>query len=123
MSVRDRIRAKTVGAKGLFRNERVKLDDEIEVEIRQPSVGDRASIVDSAATPDENAPNGVKIDLAKLQVSAVLACAFVPDTDEKAFEEADRPRMLAAPAGGWFDDLAKVAMRMVNVDTVDAKNG
>jgi hypothetical protein len=121
MSIRDQIRAKTVAKQKNFKHEIVKFDD-IDVEIRQPTVGDRASIIDSAATPDEKAPNGVRVDLAKLQVSAVLACAFVPGSDEKAYDEADRPSMLAAPAGGWFDDLAKVAMRMVNVDVGDAKN-
>lgn len=128
---RDRIRAKTVAAEKKFKDELVhlKIDGEsVDVMVRQPTVEERGLIFDSAGSVDPKTSK-VQINAAKLQVNAVMALCRVPDengkaTDEKAFEEADRDSLLAQPAakGGWFDDLSKVAMDMLNVDLGDAKN-
>lgn len=122
MAKRDEIRAKTVAAAKKFQSERVTVDG-MEVEVRQPTVAERGLILDSAGSIDPENPKRVKVDIAKLQVNAVIACCYVSGTDEKVFEEADRDSFLAQPAsrGGWFDELSTAAQRLLNVDLDDAK--
>jgi hypothetical protein len=114
MNARDQVRALTVGARKQFKSETVKVGD-AEIEVRQPSIRGRGIIMKAAGA----AAGTDKIDLAALQVEAVIQCCFIKDTELRAFEDADRDNLFNQPAGGFVDELAEVALRLLNVDTGD----
>lgn len=104
-----------------FRTQKLKLDTvdgALEVELRQPTVSGRAAILKAAGVSGDG--KGA-VDLGRLQVAAVLACAYDLETGNKLFEAADEAALLELPAGGWFDELATAALALVNVDQEDAR--
>lgn len=104
-----------------FRSQRMTLDVEggaLEVELRQPSVAGRSAILKAAGVSGDG--KGA-VDLGRLQVAAVMACAWDVETGAKAFEPADEAALLELPAGGWFDEVATAALALVNVDQEDAR--
>lgn len=106
-----------------FRTQKLTLateDGALEVELRQPTVAGRATILKAAGVSVSGDGKGA-IDLGRLQVAAVLACAYDAETGAKLFEAADEAALLDLPAGGWFDELATAALALVNVDQEDAR--
>jgi hypothetical protein len=104
-----------------FRKQALKLetsDGPLDVELRQPSVAGRSSVLKAAGVSGDG--KGA-IDLGRLQVAAVLACAYDAETGNKLFEPADEAALLELPAGGWFDSLAEAALALINVDQEDAR--
>ncbi len=94
-------------------NVQVEIDGEaIDVEVRQPSVEQRSSIMKAAGV---RADGEVLLD--QLQVAAVVNCTYFPGTEDRVFTGHDRDTLLGMPAGGWFDALAQAAIEMVNPDT------
>ena len=52
-----------------------------------------------------------------------MHCCYVPNTEEHIFEAADEKVLLGQPAGGWVDELAAEAVRLMNTEAEqDAKN-
>jgi hypothetical protein len=115
MSLRDDLRS-ALSATPAFKSTKVVVDGR-EIEIREPTVKDRAAIFRAAKIPGTG-----EFDNARVQVEAVMACAFVPGTQEKVFEVADLDMLLAQPVGGWFDDLQVAAMTFINGSAAAAKN-
>lgn len=90
-------------------------------ELRSPSIAERSEIVKASSKPDKNGE--VDINFAKLQVTAVICLTYVPGTNDKVFTAADEAALMQTPAGGLFDQLAEVAVKLVNVkDDRDPKN-
>jgi hypothetical protein len=121
MSLKNQLRSATLGNVRAFRSQLVKVkgpEGELEVEVREPSVATRSRIMKEAGVVGGDAS---KIDLAKLQVEAVMLCAFVPGSTERVFEDMDREALLALPPGGFLDDISSVAMRFLNLDEDDIK--
>jgi hypothetical protein len=113
MSLREKL------LQGKFRTEKVTIDigeGPFEVTLRQPSVAARGKIM--AASGALDGAGNVK-DLGRLQVTAVIACAYDSD-GKKVFEAADEAALLESPAGGWFDEVSQKAIDLLNVDTKDA---
>lgn len=100
------------------RKEIVKVDfgdggGTVEVEVRQPTVDQRAKILAAAGMMAEDA---AKRDMGKLMANAVVHCCYFPGTNVPVVDSVDLPRMLASPAGGWVDTLGGVAVRLMNVE-------
>lgn len=118
MSLREELRKKAL-SKRYFRRDSVQVTfpgdtEPTLVEVIQPTTRERAAILEAGGV---SAKKDAKGSLADLQVAAVIACTVVPGTEERVFEPADREALLAAPAGGWLDDLSNAAMRLLDVDT------
>lgn len=90
----------------------------IMVEVRRPSVSGRGSIMKAAkaASGDRD-----KLELAELQIEAVLRCSYEPGTDVLVFDEPDRKDLRVRPVGGWVDDLAEAALELLNIDVKDVE--
>ena len=73
------------------------------VEIRQPRVGDILSITESEDGMDRF-------------MKVMLNYCYVPGTDEKVFEEADRDSLAAVPFGPEFDALNEAISELIEVD-------
>lgn len=119
MNLRDALRASTLGTQQTRASELVKLPGGQSVEVRQPTVKQRAAILRAAGITDEKSLS----DLGALQVTAVIKCSYVPGTQTLVFDASDKDALLECPAGGYVDQLAGVALRLMNVEAeAAAKN-
>jgi hypothetical protein len=118
ISLRDKLRAKTVGAKKEFRQEEVLFDGETFI-VKQPSVLQRGQILQKSKAQVGDAE---KLDTAQLFAWATIHCVYTPD-GEQVFDEKDYESLVNQPAGGFVDTFGAAAMKLMNVDTEQiAKN-
>lgn len=128
-SVRNLIRQRTIGAAKVFRRQECTLtlpaptaDDpdataEVVVELMQPSVADRARLIEGAGLDADGNPK----DVAKLQAHAIVTCTVIPGTEQRVFDLADVEGVIGQPTGGWADQLWASIQKILNVSTKAAK--
>lgn len=116
MTLREKLRAKTLGAKKTFKTETVEFDGE-QFEIRQPSVAQRAAILQAAKAQLGDAE---KVDVAKLQVWATICCTYVPGEEAPVFTEKDVDDLMKLPSGSFVDEFSSVALKLMNVEAAEA---
>ena len=109
MSLRDAIRKATLGSQSEFKKEVVKWNG-VEVELRQPSVKQRQELFKRCVG------DGGKIDSLEFMTLGVIACTYVPGTDEKVFDDTDYDGIMARPAGGFLDKFGAQIAELTNVD-------
>lgn len=109
MSNRDKLRAKTVGAKRVFKNEIVTIDG-AEFEVRQLSIRARNAVFQKARSDSGD------IMTLEWMVWLVIESVYVPGTDELVFEPEDYDTLVAQPPGSFIDKLTDIAMDLANVD-------
>jgi len=114
-SVRDKIRAATVGSKKQYRKELVELEG-AQVEVRQLSLLERRDYMSASLDKESNS-----VDLLKLQVNAIISSCYVPGTDEKVFEDTDEKAIGNSITGGYADTLWEAIQRLSNFSVDDAK--
>jgi len=128
--LRNKIRSNTLGKTSKFASKLMMIGD-VEVEIRQPSVGTRSILMkksrdtkSSEINADVSAADVLdSIDYGKMQVLSVIYCTFVPNTDERVFDEQDYKALINQPAGGFVDDISAIAMELMNAEPeAEAKN-
>jgi hypothetical protein len=109
-SKRDALRSALLG-KSKRISKTIEIAEGVEIEIRQPTVGARSRIMSAAgvsgASQDLN-------DLAAIQIAAVVHCSFVPGTNERIFDAADRGVLEELPTNQWFDEVSGVALELMN---------
>lgn len=119
-SVRDQIRKATLGNKGQFKTEIVKVND-VSVAVKQPSVGEREDIFAAIdADPDSNAVDYAK--MFKLMVWGVIKLTYVPDTNERVFDDEDYEGLLSQPTNDWVDQLGETVLNVMNVENDRGKD-
>jgi hypothetical protein len=122
ISLRDKLRAKTVGAKKEFRQTEVTWDGETFI-VKQPTVAQRAYIMSKAKAQSafgKDDPD--RMDLGELMVWAAIHCTYTPD-GEKVFEESDHDSLIEQPSGSFVDEFGSAALGLMNVDSKEiAKN-
>jgi hypothetical protein len=97
-----------------YRYPRLQLEDgsPAQVEVREPGLKQRSAIYRAAGL---TAGEESEIDMAQLQVEAVIALTYEPGSSNvKIFDEKDKPALLAQLAGGFADDIFEVAMDLMN---------
>ena len=120
MSIKDKIREKTVGQKKEFKSETVKIDDELEVVVKEPSVAQRTKILQNSKIQSAQANGDFDtIDTGKMQAYAVIECTYTPD-GKRVFEEADLDSILNSPSTTeWLDKVGEIALNLLNVQDED----
>lgn len=83
-----------------------------QVEVREPGLKQRAAIYRAAGIAPGAESEG--IDMAQLQVEAVVALTYEPGTNVKVFADTDKPALLAQLSGGFVDDIFEVASELMN---------
>jgi len=116
-SLRDRLRAKTLGSGVKRHEEAVEIDGETFI-VRQPTVAQRSDILKKSKA---NTGDTERLDIGEMQVWAVIHCTYTPD-GEQVFEPADYDALRNQPTGSFVDQLGSVALRLMNVAAVEAKN-
>lgn len=105
--MRDELRGKIFSnIKKRFRRKKVEFAG-VELEIRQPSVKDMLNL--------RNANEGGD-DLQAAMVTMIVNHCYIPDTDERVFEEADREQLLSMPFDKGFADINNAIAEMTGVD-------
>lgn len=121
MSKRDSLRKATVGAEKKFASKIVEYNGD-KFEIRQPSVSVRSKILKKSSISDDIDDFG-KVEFDKMQIFAVIYCTYIPDTDERVFDESDIPALKDQPTDSFVDEFAAEAMKLMNAKPQeDAKN-
>lgn len=116
--IKDKLRSLTVGSAKIFGEEIVEYQGE-QFKIRQPSVAQRAQIMQAAKIATGDAE---KIDLAKMQVWATICCTYTME-NESVFTFEDYDSLENQPCGGFVDEFAPIALKLMNVEAEDkAKN-
>jgi hypothetical protein len=110
-TLRDKLRAKTIGAKKHFK--RVSLDYEGETfEFLEPSVAQRRDIMKRL--------RGSKgeIDDIEFMVEAIILTCVEPNTEIKVFESTDFDGFMASPSGSFITAFGTKAVEalMGNID-------
>lgn len=109
------IRAATLGAPRQFKNKIVDVCG-VSVEVRQCTVGEREEMVKRARVETvEGGEKSFQTDLAQFRRQAVIACCYVPGTDEKVFTPEDADALAGDVTRGYYDTLADQAMELLNV--------
>ena len=106
----------------LFRSKKrksrlVTIEDGIDIEVREPTIGNRNRILKAAGI---SAQNQEVDDIGAMQLAAVVECCFMPGTDEKVFSWDDEAVIHNMPANSWFDELSTTAVELMNKDPQEA---
>lgn len=99
-TARDVLRAKILGDKP--KSSIVTLDDGVQIEVRQTTVG---SMLDAI---------GIEDTKARMAQMLVISC-FVPGTNDPLFEVTDLELIMGLPSGGYYQKLID-AMNSFNPD-------
>ena len=117
MSLRDELRAATLGKSQTPKRELVVIDGK-KFFVRQPTVGERFKISDASfdLVGGKHQYNGLK--------NSVLSIIALTEDEEgtRVYEDADFDGLSATLAGGWFDDLVEAARKVTNVTGEAQKN-
>lgn len=108
-SIRDDLRAATLGAKAEFKKEIVSFGG-VELELRQPSVKQRKDLFKRCM--DENG----RVEAMEYLTWGVLYCTFVPGTNERVYDDTDYDALMEKPSGGFLDKFGAIIGALMNVD-------
>ena len=114
-SLRDEIRKALLGKKQKSKRKIVKFN-EVEIEVRQISIADRKDYLNK--TIDKNT---MQPELLKLQVYGIIASCYIPDSDEKVFEDTDYNVISDSVTGGYADVLWQAVQELSNFTVEEAK--
>ena len=108
LSKRDSLRSKLLSKKGFpSKLAKIKVDgEEITVELREPSIRLWGEINNKAV---EFSDGSTKISMSVMMTQTLIACCYVPGTDERIFSDEDYEILLDARRGGPLTELYNIA--------------
>jgi hypothetical protein len=113
-SIRDKIRAATVGKKVNLRTKVFNYEG-VDIEFRAPNLKVRRDLLNKS-----KGDNG-ELDMIEFIVQSVILCSFVPGTIERVFEESDRDVLLNQSTGSFVDIFGGEIAQLMVVEQ-DVKN-
>jgi len=102
---RDAIRTRILSGKNKHRKTKIIDFMGEEVEVRQPTVKQVQELAKEARKEDSDAV-----------LLSIIEYCYVPGTDVKVFEDADKDELLGLPVGDWLNNLNKAIEEMTGVD-------
>ncbi len=102
---RDNIRSKIFSGANKHRKSKVIDFMGEDVEVRQPTVKQVQDLAKEARKEDSDAV-----------LLSIMEYCYVPGTDEKVFDAADKDELLGLPVGDWLNNLNKAIEEMTGVD-------
>ena len=102
---RDSIRTRIFSGKN--KNRKTKIIDFMgeDVEVRQPTVRQVQELAKEARKEDSDAI-----------LLSIMEYCYVPGTEEKVFEIADKENLLNLPVGDWLNNLNQAIEEMTGID-------
>tara|TARA_R100000656_G_scaffold54499_1_gene42971 strand:- start:416 stop:796 length:381 start_codon:yes stop_codon:yes gene_type:complete len=121
-SLKDKIRAATVGKCKTFKSEIVSFEG-VNIEVRQLSLATRRDYMTASLekVTDSTGNETQQANLLKLQVNAVIASSYVPGEDMLVYDETDYNSIKDSVTGGYADVIWEAVQRLSNITTEDAK--
>ena len=121
-SLKDKIRAATVGKPKTFKSEIVSFEG-VNIEVRQLSLAARRDYMTASLdkVTDSKGKETQQANLLKLQVNAVIASSYVPGEDTLIFDETDFNSIKDSVTGGYADAIWEAVQRLSNITTDEAK--
>ena len=112
-SIRDQIRAATLGAKPQFKSKEVDYNG-ISVELREPNLKDRRKLLEMA----KNSKG--EFDMVSFIIYSVILCTFIPGTSEKVFSPEDADAFFELNTGGFVEVFSSAVSELMNVSEEDS---
>lgn len=112
-SIRDQIRAATLGAKPQFKSKEVEYNG-ITVELREPNLKDRRKLLERAKNS-----NG-ELDMVNFIVYSVILNTYVPNSNEKVFSPEDADAFFELNTGGFVEAFSSAVSELMNVSEEDS---
>lgn len=113
-SVRDQIRAATLGAKTQFKKKTFDFHG-IEVEFRQPNLKERKTLINKAKDSKG------EFDLTEFLVWSVITNTYVPESNEKVFSAEDYDAMMEQSGGSFVEKFGNEIAELMNAEDEDVK--
>ena len=108
-TLRDQIRAATLGEKSEFKNEIVTYNG-VKVELRQPTVKVRKDLMDKSMNEEG------KINVLMFMTYGVIYNTYLPSTNELIYEGTDLDAMMEKPVGGFLDIFGERVANLLNIE-------
>jgi hypothetical protein len=89
-------------------------DDGITLEIKQPTVGQRSRMLKAGGITGGSTNESA--DLGAMQIAAVIECCYLPGSSKRLFEWTDQAVLESLPTTSWFDEVATIAMNLMNAE-------
>ena len=102
---RDTIRTKIFSGKNKHRKTKIIDFMGEDVEVRQPTVKQVQELAKEAKKEDSDAV-----------LLSIMEYCYVPGTEDKVFEDADKDELLGLPVGEWLNNLNQAIEEMTGVD-------
>ncbi len=102
---RDSMRAKIFSGKNKHRKTKIIDFMGEDVEVRQPTVKQVQELAKEARKEESDAV-----------LLSIMEYCYVPGTDDKVFEDADKDNLLGLPVGEWLNNLNQAIEEMTGVD-------
>jgi hypothetical protein len=121
MSLKDKLRSITVGAKKDFKGEIIDFMGE-KFEVREPSEAQYTAIYQRAYETKLDGDNKGKIsvNLAEQAVWGLICCTYVPGTDEHVFDENDYDSLMNMPQS-QLEPLKDAVRKYLNYSREDVR--
>ena len=113
-SVRDQIRAATLGAKTQFKRKQFDYNG-VDVEFRQPNLKERKVLINKAKDSKGD------FDLTEFLVWSVITNTYVPGTNEKVFSAEDYDAMMEQTGGSFVEKFGNEIAELMNAEDEDVK--
>ena len=103
---------------GFIRKNRMFTTEEgITIEIKQPTVGQRSRMLKAGGL---SATNSSVEDIGGMQIAAVIECCYHPGSGKRLFDWTDEEVIKSLPTSSWFDEVAGIAMELMNTEPSEA---
>ena len=113
-SIRDKIRAATVGAEKTALSKIVEVGGQ-KIEVRQPTIKGREDLRLRSLVKDGDGT----LDFVAYQIWCVILFSYVPDTNERVFEKTDYESLAGQISGSFVDTVYQT---FDGLNTVDIQN-
>jgi len=113
-SIRDQIRAATLGAKPQFKTKIVEYAG-LEVEVKQPNLKDRRKLLEKARDEKGN------FDVVLFTIWAVILNTYVPNTGEKVFSPEDAEAFMELNTGSFVETFSAAVSELMNTEETNVK--
>ena len=113
-SIRDQIRAATLGAKPQFKSKEVEYNG-ISVELRQPNLRDRKKLLEASRNSKGD------FDVILFTVNSVILCTYIPGTSEKVFSPEDVEAFMELNTGSFVETFSAAVSELMNTEETNVK--
>ena len=113
VDLRSKMRGMTIGKPSGDKPMVVTVED-VDFEVRRLSYADRRELTNKAAKFDMDSGKVDKFDQVVYEIGLLLACVYVPGTDERVFEKGDVETMRnqRLDADHWMQKLLDACLEM-----------